>query len=271
MLKDAQKVLVIMVVKQAAKALPVQLQELHNYESNYNNNVKYLFVENSSKDETPQLLLHFLQSHDGYFISLGKSQDLELLPRISRIAYARNMAKKFAALFHYDRAVIIDADIYFNSSTLNSLILTSETIDSHFHCGFGTAALIERTSTGYNIITAKHYYDTATFLATQQSQSKWPKCCFQSCLTCKNHEFESDSLPAEGGVISVAYAFGGIAVIHSRIMTDERIIWDPVSINNSPENEHLGFISKMYEHYDFSVTIDLDAKIYWDLSTLSTA
>ena len=263
------KVLFIMVLRQAAVALPLQLAALREYNRSYNPQVEYLFVENSSTDDTPGIIDNHLKENSGYYVKLGPSNEIEAMPRISRIAKARNHAKTLAANFDFDLAVVIDADIYFDAETINRLVMFSFGNNSLYHCGFGVAALINHETAGISIRTANHYYDTATFLHNDNSKSIWPKCCFTKCLTCNASDLTTPRLPSEGGIIEVAAAFGGIAVIHAKIIHDKRIFWDPLSIGGSPLNEHLGLLCKMKELFKANVTIDLDAKVFWNLDTLN--
>lgn len=261
------RLLCIMVVKQAAKSLSFQLHSLCQLSEKSVSGLSFLFVENSSTDRTPDIIRAFLEHNEGYFVNLGTQYSPSSLGRIERISAARNVAKRFSRFCRFDFALIIDADVYFSVDTIDQLIRYSTETKSDMHCAFGVAS-IKSEQHGQTLFEVYgHYYDTATFIPKGSVRSHWPHCIFEGCRVCSS-PYADIRLPAQGGILEVAAAFGGVAIVSRRVMLDNDVYWEPASVGGSPLNEHLGFISRLRDKFGSAITIDLDARVYWDQTTL---
>jgi hypothetical protein len=255
------EILIGMLLRNNAKSILYQLNIFKNIENLANIKISYIFLENGSIDNSNDLIREFMISRDGVIVTAGNTQNLDKLDRISRISQLRNQVKRMAVDFNFKYMLILDSDIFFNADIIEKLINKME-FNSNIGvaCAYGIAYLPEEAG----IKTNNHYYDTSALIIGENEPSYYPRCVFKGCLECGVNKFN----PMDFSSLEVFSAFGGLALYREDVIKNSKLFWIPSIMNNSPVSEHIGFFIKLHENTEYSVTVNTDCPVFWDVSTL---
>ena len=256
-----QYISAVVLVRNNGAYLPNLFQMLSNLEGAYDVEFNYVFLENSSTDNTLSLLQDFISTREGTVTTLGNSRKLDDLPRTVKMATLRNHAKEFVPT-HSEWIILIDTDIYFEKEILQKLFKHDPTKNSiGMLCAYGIEVIPSGKPNDW--VTQHHYYDTFAFVDSKK-QLYWPHCIFSSCTKCQNTQNQKI---AATGLMNVHSAFGGFALVKSELIKNPQIIWQAFQQEQTWLCEHIGFCQKIQEISGKVISIATDCAVYWDAST----
>jgi hypothetical protein len=258
------KISVTILVRNNELYLPKLFKMLSNLENTYDCSFEYIFLENSSLDNSVNLIRDFINSRAGSITSIGDTKKIDEMPRTVKMAFLRNYAKAIH-INSSDWSLLIDTDVYFHSNILIDLFSQSPSKNNiGMLCAFGE----EITPSDHSApkwISQGHYYDTFAFTSKEKGFF-WPHCNFLSCTKCTN--ITSQKIERKG-LIDVNSAFGGFVLINSSLYYQQDIRWDAHMINDTWLCEHIGFCFAILEKTKSKIAIAPNATVYWDCSTFS--
>jgi len=248
-----RKILIGMLLRDNEKSIQYQLDIFKN--------IEYVFLENGSKDKTPAIIRNFMNTRDGLIITVGNTLKLDKLDRITRISQLRNQIREQVISKEFEYMIILDSDIFFSADIIEKLVNKMD-MDSKIGvaCAYGIAYLPSENG----IKTNNHYYDTSALIMEKNESSYYPKCVFKGCAECGIDKYD----PGNFQSFEVFSAFGGLALYREEVIKNPNVCWSPVTYNNSPMSEHIGFFMQMHEHTKYITTINSDCLVFWDVSTL---
>jgi glycosyltransferase involved in cell wall biosynthesis len=238
-------------------------------ESTTTTGFKYIFLENGSQDRTTSLISSFLLSRDGELITVGNTNYLSGLDRISRLGLLRTKMSRVLKNLGVDIHFLLDTNVYFNSDIFVNLLNISQETQRQpgAICAFGNECF--RTDNG-DIVTQGHYYDTLAFKSLD-GRRFWPRCVFDGCRRCRPISSDDKSINSFqdndfNEVLEVEAAFGGLIAVPDDVFRNCHLEWYPTSVTDQ-STEHDGFCSEI-RRIGYSVFINRNAVVYWSPNEL---
>lgn len=251
----------VILIRNNEDYLPKFFKMMVALENAYQVNFNYLFVENGSVDSSVDLIRDFISTREADVVTLGNTLYLDSLPRVKKMAYLRNCAKRYS-LRESDWTILIDSDIYFEVDILSKFFkyeLTKNQIG--MICAYGVEVVPDKNSDGW--LTNHHYYDTYAFVSSNK-ELFWPNCIFSSCKKCKS---TNDIKVQPINLLDVESAFGGFALIKTDIFKNEAVGYGVFDLNGMLSCEHIGFCQNLINFCHKRVCVACDCLVYWDAST----
>jgi GT2 family glycosyltransferase len=252
---------IIVLCRDNERYLPRLFAMLEALERTHELHFYYLFVENGSVDNTRPLLERFLSGRSGQVLGPTNTRELDGLSRPKKLAILRNLAKQ-ACPAEPRWTALLDTDVYFAPDILARLFAYSPSQNGMgMLCAFGMEVVPSGPSGQF--ATQGHYYDTSAFLDFN-GDLFWPHCIFDSCIKCRDAKLVTRV--SRGRPLVVASAFGGLALVRTELLKDERIHWRSRRQGTSV-CEHFGFCSSLRAVSGQSVVVATRCPVYWDAST----
>lgn len=272
-----RKISVVWLCRNSQNYLPYLFDTLAKIEKAYRCEFEYFIAENGSTDNTCKLISDFLYSREGKIITFGNTAKLDQLSRIERIASLRNMLLDSIRPLTSDWVLLLDTDIYFEYSVLADLFALSPSDRKiGMLCAYGTESFPDSDGAGWR--TQCHYYDTYAFL-TDDDRLYWPSCVFEKCEKCSSQIPDVPRIKT-AGTVEVHSAFGGLALINSKVLNNAQVRWGTVPLSENtdikwegiPQGEmllceHIYFCKMLRQTSGLSVAVACDVPVYWDFSS----
>lgn len=271
------QITIAMLCRDSAPYLKKMMPTLEKVEKNYRVNFSYIFLENDSKDSTKKIITSFLLGRSGVLLHPESDTPLNNLSRTEKMAVLRNQVKKNISP-DSSWVMLLDTDIYFEESILENLFQhLSKNQDVGMLCANGIEVIkkqglrkfkrrfrdlkeVINVGNQHTFLTQHHYYDTYAFRDGNGKQF-WPSCTFHGCHKCNISKDQRSTASLE----IVKSAFGGIALIHSSIISNPSINWSGYGAEGETQCEHVAFCKTIYDHTNFVVAIARDAECYWEI------
>lgn len=277
--KLISKMNVVLVARDCANSIQTTFALFQKWEKKYDCEFFFIFVENGSKDNTRDLIKDFLKNHHGVLGTPDLADVIEAMPRVMRIAEARNKARE---LVKPDASwtLVLDADIYSAPEVLEQLFAHNPSQkDIAMLCAFGLQIKFDEGK----IIKSSHYYDTFTLtsktrdiLGNSAIALHYPICIFEGCEGCeqtakkfiKQGRAVATPVPRQG-LFEVASAFGGLAIINTGDLLHRDVKWftqhNPMlSPDGSYTCEHIYFCRSIANSSGKKIVVATDCEVYWD-------
>lgn len=234
--------------------------------------VRYFFLENDSADATAPLLQSFMQGRRGRLesrrlaIRYLRDRRGEHHDRIMPLARMRNfivdlaMAEPPPAVDEW--TLLLDSDIFFPEDILDRMFAARGRDPAPDSIGMLTCytqqlfaadqlpGVAEPCPGMPGRALAGHYFDTFAFRDADH-RFHHPGCGFARCRRCRAGHGPRDAaglIPADRGIVDVASAFGGLALLPTRILRDPRIRWTTYGTGPDQERvlaEHVVFCDRL--------------------------
>ena len=265
------KLNVVLMARDAALSLTQTFELFECWQSMYDCDFNYIFVEDGSKDNTRELLQSFVDEHQGNLVSPQNTKMFEHMPRTMRIANARN-----ASIEYIDSTaswtVVIDTDVLCKPSILEALFAHNP---MQQNIGLMGAYGLEIFPHEGSVVEEGHYYDTFAF--TQKNflsnneialSLHWPLCVFENCARCDHYRDKASQPIERGGLFEVGSAFGGLALISTEALLTEGVVWSSKEIpqlasEGSYSCEHILFCRAIERQTGKLIVIATDCEVYW--------
>ena len=257
-----------------AEYLSFLFKILGKVEKKYNIKYKYIFLENDSKDQTVNMIKRFLKQRNGELIHPNSASNFKFEKRTEKMARLRNQIKQLLSTTE-TWTIIIDTDIYFDESIIE-ILFSHLALNANIGmiCANGLEAIKFEGTRKYRskyklfkheieldnnkLLTQFHYYDTYAY-RDQNSKYLWPNCNYFYCEKCTKHQ-KIDSIQ---NLEYTNSAFGGIALISSKIMKDENIVWSGFDASGTEQCEHVSLCEKILKIKKMKIAIARNAYCYW--------
>ena len=265
-----RKLSVVAILRDCEDYLPTALSRFAAWEKQ-GLAIRYTFLENDSVDATPALLKAFMAGRQGQLeckqlaAPYDRTRASQAFGRIMPLARMRNHALSMArsvASANEEWTLLFDADIYFPDDVLTRVFETLATDSAPDTIGMVSvytqqlfrADQVPRIGEpvdgwpGWSAV--GHYYDTFAF-RDQFHRSHRPFCGFARCRSCsagRSAGYPLPLVPADQSIVDVTAAYGGFALLPSRIVSDPRLNWSTYS-GDLPEArslcEHVIFCDRL--------------------------
>lgn len=210
--------------------------------------VRYHFLENDSLDATAPLLGEFMRGRRGRLstkslaIRYHRARSGQNYDRVMPLARMRNFvvdaALADAPLAADEWTLLVDSDIFFPEDILERVFAARAADPRPDSIGMLTCYtqqlfLPDQMVVGSpapdmpGYVLADHYFDTFAFQDADHCHHH-PYCCFTRCRRCRlgRPPDHPQRLVGEGvPILDVAAAFGGFALLPTRLLADGRIRW----------------------------------------------
>jgi len=234
--------------------------------------LRYFFLENDSVDATAPLLAAFMKDRPGRLesrslaVTYRRSRAGQHHDRIMPLARMRNfivdVALAGSPAGDDEWTLLLDSDIFFPEDVLARIfaaaardprpeslgLLTCYTQQLYRAENIPGAAAVCPEMPGWS--TADHYFDTFAFQDADHRHHH-PFCGFARCRRCRvagGPPRPLPLIPADRGIVDVAAAFGGLAVLPTRFLADPRIRWTTYGSGVEQErslSEHVVFCDRL--------------------------
>ncbi len=209
--------------------------------------IRYYFLENDSVDTTADLLTAFMHGRRGRLESRRlaakylRRPDGENYHRIMPLARMRNfivdVAHGESPSSDHEWTLLLDSQIFFPEDILHRMAASRSRDPLPDSIGMLTPYTQQLFRADHSpadarpcpdmpgLTLADHYFDTFAFQDLDHRHYH-PRCGFARCRRCWAEEPRPVPLiPADRPIVDVAAAFGGFALIPSRVLRDRRIRW----------------------------------------------
>jgi hypothetical protein len=217
-----QRLNILMALRDAEETWRFTAKIFEKIEDRYALEINYIFVENSSEDETPELISSFLDARSAVLVRPCLPGAFENWSRPDRIGWARTQGFPFLD----NEAVwtlIIDADVICEENILENLFSHGPSEKNiAMLCAYGLHAgmIFDKNNYLKEVVHVGHYYDTFSFIPnlTQDKLIFWPFCIFEECRQCAA-ETKIIAKPASN-LVEVKAAFGGLALVKTDLISN---------------------------------------------------
>ena len=260
------------------------LKRLELMEDMYSSKFNYVFLENNSKDSTPELLKAFVEPRPGsevLILDLPEFQNLGTnFARTNRLATLRNAAIEAALRSRRleDKSseghwfLLIDSDICFDIETLSKMFDKKPALNNvGMLSAFTIEALFGRQVNMHEqfkhfkddeVMTFNHYADTFA-LVTLDSKNIRPKCPFKTCKMCGVSTHDKDG--HANGLLDVKSCYNGFSIVDGKVLENARVRWGTVDIEGRTSLcEHVLFCHSLRAATGKRVCIATDVdQVFW--------
>ena len=257
---------VLLLCRDAFHYLGFLLPALAALERHYDCAFEYHILENGSRDHTLAELAAFMDSRAGRIIVPGGTSQLDRLPRVERIARLRNTLAESVRPLRSDVVLMIDMDVYFDTSVLGRLLALDPTANGlAMVCAFG----IEVIPTAQGWATQGHYYDTLAFVP-ESGHLTWPNCLFEDCDKCRDataafvRATPGFVRPGRPPLLKVISAFGGFALVDSACFNHAGATWRTALFNGLDLCEHIHFCRELTRLSGRGIAVAGQVPVAWD-------
>jgi glycosyltransferase involved in cell wall biosynthesis len=259
---EVRRISVMWLCRNNGDTLPRLLATLAAMEAGHRCEFEYFVGENGSDDDTVPLLRQFLATREGRLVTPGNTAALDRLPRIERIARLRNALLDAVRPLVSDWVLLVDTGIHFDPGVLARLFALSPTARGiAMLCAYGTE-VFRRTPDNGQRITQFHYYDTYAFRG-EDDIGHWPHCVFAACRKCAQHVPRRVERPHDG-LLRVNSAFGGLALVDSRVLNLPDVRWEATREGDELVCEHIHFCRMLRQQSGRAVAVACDVPVYWE-------
>jgi hypothetical protein len=246
--RGPESLAVIAMFRDSADYLPHALSRFETWERS-GLPIRYYFLENDSTDSTAAILAEFMKRRRGrleshrlalrYFKEgAGQNHDY-IMPRARMRTFITDVAASESPLGDHEWTLLLDGDIFFSDEVLERVfaersrdaaadsiaMLTCYTQQLYRPENVAGIAAVCPHMPEWAIV--DHYFDTYTF-HDDAHRHRFPFCAFARCRGCSAAGRPSNFLPLippDRPIVDVAAAFGGLALVPTRIIRDPRIRW----------------------------------------------
>jgi hypothetical protein len=244
------KILITTLVRNNEQWLPIFYSEVDKLKEEFKNKIEFtIFIyENDSIDSTKSLL-------KGDFFSHNYGHPGDMVSRTRRLAFYRNNLKELSSSSEYDFVLMVDSNILFSPSALQSLLGTLDTReDVAMACSHG----LVQTS-----LPCHFFYDTfATITPDGQKCGQFTnvvECAYPGPYHDRHCHHAHGSPPLYGGatgLVELNSCFGGFVLIRNEVYM--KCEW---GITNPSDCEHWEFCSQVRKHG--KIVLDRGARVLW--------
>lgn len=253
---------------------------------------RYHILENDSTDDTARLVAAFMEGRRGTLESRSlalryfKERRGTNYDRIMPLARMRNhitdVAMSGAPLATDEWTLLLDSDIYFPEDILDRAFAAVRRDPDPASIGMITpysqqlfdpariAPLGEPVAEMPGYAAAGHYFDTYA-LQDVDHLHHFPFCGFERCRRCAASRppgYPLRLIPADVGIVDVASAFGGFALLPTALLRDTRLRWSTYSMGFDRSQvlvEHVVFCERLRTLFSKRVVVLQDVDCVYRL------
>jgi hypothetical protein len=266
---DSHDITIICLFRDNESILDRFLKQFIDVEKQYTDyNFDYIFYENDSIDNTYKIISDFIKKRKGYIITekinTTKFADTKDLERVKNMSYYRNKTIQNKNNLTSTWSIIIDTDIYFDTTFIEKFIYTFKTNSDKniaLLLSNGVDINIECKDKRYHKCNLYHYYDTWAFIDKNnnpyldygEDNGKQARC--NTFIYNKNdiEDWSNDT------IVEVNSGFGGIMFMKTSLLKEKDIFWSYFDFNYKNEGgcEHWLFCKRIRKYGKIYICPDI--------------